>query len=64
MPFSKNGRIGGFRGFSLLFVEVETVENVTTDVSFYVIASLALRVKSHSLQERNVSGLECAHCRK
>ena len=25
VPFSKNGRVGGFRGFSLLFVEVETV---------------------------------------
>ena len=29
---------------------------MTDDVSFYVIAILALRVKSHSLQESNVLG--------
>ena len=29
---------------------------MTANVSFYLIAILALRVKSHSLQERNVQG--------
>ena len=29
---------------------------MTANVSFYLIEILALRVKSHSLQERNVSG--------
>ena len=32
------------------------VENVTANVSFYLIAILALRVKAHSLHERNVLG--------
>ena len=35
---------------------IDTLLSVTANVSFYFIAILALRVKGHSLQERNALG--------
>ena len=55
MPFSNDGRMGRFK-FSLLFISSLNRLKCDGQCSVYLIAILALRVKCHSLKERNVLG--------
>ena len=66
VPFSKDGRMGRFRGFSLLFVEVYNRLKCDGQCLFLCYCDWSCYACEKSfltIQERNVSGRESAHCR-